>query len=126
MSIIVSALAPSIQRENEDDEPYPDSITRVLHPCTCLSSKNMSRGMEATLFAIPMSISNGDSSIGGLICSGLMQLFGVTKDNFDNLAMLILMVLYNIRYLIVLGLVPRDNLIAMSKRYVDVAQMKSS
>jgi hypothetical protein len=46
-------------------------------------------GMKATLFATFMSISNGGRVVEGLIGAGLTQVFGVTKDRFDNLAYLI-------------------------------------
>jgi hypothetical protein len=45
--------------------------------------------MEATLFTTLMSISNGGRVVGGRIGASLTQVFGVTKDRFDNLAYLI-------------------------------------
>nr|DAD19580.1 TPA_asm: hypothetical protein HUJ06_021043 [Nelumbo nucifera] len=58
-------------------------------PVLVLAARLCPEGMEATLFATLMSISNGGSVVGGLIGAGLTQVFGVTKDNFDNLALLI-------------------------------------
>lgn len=75
-----------------------------------LAAKICPQGMEATLFATLMSISNGGSVLGGLIGAGLTQVFGVTKDNFNNLVFLI--VLCNLSSLLplpLLGLLPRDN-----------------
>lgn len=75
-----------------------------------LAAKICPQGMEATLFATLMSISNGGSVLGGLIGAGLTQVFGVTKDNFNNLVFLI--VLCNLSSLLplpLLGLLPRDS-----------------
>ncbi|KAJ9182128.1 hypothetical protein P3X46_006154 [Hevea brasiliensis] len=55
-------------------------------PVLVLAVKLCPERMEATLFATLMSVSNGGSVHGGLIGAGLTQLFGVTKDSFDNLA----------------------------------------
>ncbi|GER31063.1 major facilitator superfamily protein [Striga asiatica] len=60
-------------------------------PVLVLAAKLCPEGMEATLFATLMSISNGGSVLGGLIGAGLTQLFGVTKDKFDNLTWLIIL-----------------------------------
>ncbi|CAA0806603.1 Folate-biopterin transporter 1- chloroplastic [Striga hermonthica] len=60
-------------------------------PVLVLAAKLCPEGMEATLFATLMSISNGGSVLGGLIGAGLTQLFGVTKDKFDNLTCLIIL-----------------------------------
>ncbi|KAG2721816.1 hypothetical protein I3760_02G098800 [Carya illinoinensis] len=79
-------------------------------PVLVLAARLCPEGMEATLFATLMSISNGGSVLGGLIGAGLTQLFGVTRDRFDNLASLI--VLCNLSSLLplpLLGLLPRDN-----------------
>ncbi|XP_022849581.1 folate-biopterin transporter 1, chloroplastic isoform X2 [Olea europaea var. sylvestris] len=79
-------------------------------PVLVLAAKICPQGMEATLFATLMSISNGGSVLGGLIGAGLTQVFGVTKDNFNNLVFLI--VLCNLSSLLplpLLGLLPRDN-----------------
>lgn len=78
-------------------------------PVLVLAARLCPEGMEATLFATLMSISNGGSVLGGLIGAGLTQLFGVTKDSFDNLAFLV--VLCNLSSLLplpLLGLLPRD------------------
>lgn len=60
-------------------------------PVLVLAARLCPEGMEATLFATLMSISNGGSLLGGLIGAGLTQLFGVTKDSFDNLSTLIIL-----------------------------------
>lgn len=60
-------------------------------PVLVLAARLCPRGMEATLFATLMSISNGGSVLGGLIGAGLTQLFGITKDQFNNLAALIIL-----------------------------------
>lgn len=60
-------------------------------PVLVLAAKLCPEGMEATLFATLMSISNGGSVLGGLIGAGLTQMFGVTKDSFDNLSTLIIL-----------------------------------
>ena len=46
--------------------------------------------MEATLFATLMSILNGGGFVGGALGSLLTGWLGVTSDNFDNLAVLVL------------------------------------
>ncbi|KAK6117175.1 hypothetical protein DH2020_049054 [Rehmannia glutinosa] len=78
-------------------------------PVLVLAAKICPEGMEATLFATLMSISNGGSVLGGLIGAGLTQLFGVTKDRFDNLTFLIILCnLSSLLPLPLLGLLPED------------------
>lgn len=79
-------------------------------PVLVLAARICPQGMEATLFATLMSISNGGGVLGGLIGAGLTQIFGVTRERFDNLAALI--VLCNVSSLLplpLLGLLPRDD-----------------
>ncbi|KAF5789676.1 putative major facilitator superfamily domain, MFS transporter superfamily [Helianthus annuus] len=59
-------------------------------PVLVLAARLCPEGMEATLFATLMSISNGGSVLGGLFGAGLTQVLGITKDSFDNLALLII------------------------------------
>ncbi|KAF3457121.1 hypothetical protein FNV43_RR01778 [Rhamnella rubrinervis] len=95
-------------------------------PVLVLAARLCPEGMEATLFATLMSISNGGSVLGGLIGAGLTQLFGITKDSFDNLTFLI--ILCNISSLLplpLLGLLPRDNLDAEPEESSDI-EMKSN
>ncbi|KAL3642006.1 hypothetical protein CASFOL_012821 [Castilleja foliolosa] len=78
-------------------------------PVLILAAKICPEGMEATLFATLMSISNGGSVVGGMIGAGLTQLFGVTKDEFDNLTYLIILCnLSSLLPLNLLSLLPRD------------------
>uniref|UniRef100_A0A0A9HT83 Major facilitator superfamily (MFS) profile domain-containing protein n=1 Tax=Arundo donax TaxID=35708 RepID=A0A0A9HT83_ARUDO len=58
-------------------------------PVLVLAAKLCPPGVEATLFATLMSISNAGGIAGGLVGTGLTQLLGVTRDNFGNLALLI-------------------------------------
>lgn len=79
-------------------------------PVLVLAAKLCPSGMEATLFATLMSISNGGSVTGGLIGAGLTKVLGVTKDNFTNLSLLL--VLCNLSSLLplpLLGLLPKEN-----------------
>lgn len=95
-------------------------------PVLVLAARLCPEGMEATLFATLMSISNGGSVLGGLFGAGLTQVFGITKDRFDNLAILI--VLCNLSSLLplpLLGLLPNDNPDAKLKESNDI-EMKSS
>ncbi|CAI9118441.1 OLC1v1020013C1 [Oldenlandia corymbosa var. corymbosa] len=95
-------------------------------PVLVLAARICPEGMEATLFATLMSISNGGSVLGGLIGAGLTQIFGVTKDRFDNLAFLI--VLCNLSSLLplpLLGLLPGDEPSATVKETGDI-EMKSN
>ncbi|XWS13660.1 hypothetical protein CRYUN_Cryun36dG0057300 [Craigia yunnanensis] len=95
-------------------------------PVLVLAAKLCPEGMEATLFATLMSISNGGSVIGGLIGAGLTQVFGVTNDKFDNLATLIILCnLSSLLPLPLLGLLPRDDSNTVSKENVDI-EMKSN
>ncbi|XP_020256089.1 folate-biopterin transporter 1, chloroplastic [Asparagus officinalis] len=78
-------------------------------PVLVLAARLCPSGMEATLFATLMSISNGGSVSGGLFGAGLTQLLGVTKDSFSNLALLITICnLSSLLPLPLLGLLPRD------------------
>ncbi|KAK2980611.1 hypothetical protein RJ640_011419 [Escallonia rubra] len=95
-------------------------------PVLVLAARLCPEGMEATLFATLMSVSNGGSVIGGLIGAGLTQLFGVTKDRFDNLAFLIILCnLSSLLPLPLLGLLPSDKGDATSKESGDI-EIKSS
>ncbi|GJN23040.1 hypothetical protein PR202_gb10656 [Eleusine coracana subsp. coracana] len=58
-------------------------------PVLVLAAKLCPPGVEATLFATLMSISNAGGVAGGLVGAGLTQLLGVTRDDFGNLALLI-------------------------------------
>ncbi|KAL5712579.1 hypothetical protein ACHQM5_014738 [Ranunculus cassubicifolius] len=95
-------------------------------PVLVLAARLCPEGMEATLFATLMSISNGGSVVGGLMGAGLTELFGVRKDSFDNLAYLI--VLCNLSSLLplpLLGLLPKENEEASNIESGDI-EMKSS
>ncbi|KAG9158385.1 hypothetical protein Leryth_013123 [Lithospermum erythrorhizon] len=90
-------------------------------PVLVLAARLCPEGMEATLFATLMSISNGGSVLGGLIGAGLTQVFGVTKDRFDNLILLIVVCnLTSLLPLPLLGLLPKDNTTALPKDRTDV------
>ena len=58
-------------------------------PVLVLAAKLCPTGVEATLFATLMSMLNGGSFLGSAMGSGLTELFGVTAENFDNLAPLV-------------------------------------
>ncbi|KAH0665906.1 hypothetical protein KY285_027112 [Solanum tuberosum] len=78
-------------------------------PALVLAARICPLGMEATFFATLMSIANGGSILGGLLGAGLTHIFGVTKDKFDNLALLIIICnLSTLLPLPLLGLLPRD------------------
>lgn len=95
-------------------------------PVLVLAAKLCPEGMEATLFATLMSVSNGGSVLGGLMGAGLTQFFGITRDKFDNLALLI--ILCNISSLLplpLLGLLPADNVSSETEVSEDI-EMKSN
>ncbi|KAJ1293230.1 hypothetical protein BS78_01G052400 [Paspalum vaginatum] len=78
-------------------------------PVLVLAAKLCPLGVEATLFATLMSISNAGSVAGGLVGAGLTQFLGVTRDNFENLALLI--AICNVSSLLplpLLGLLPDE------------------
>ncbi|KAH9547140.1 hypothetical protein CY35_11G019600 [Sphagnum magellanicum] len=79
-------------------------------PILVLAARLCPPGVEATLFATLMSISNGGAVLGGLIGAVLTQLLGVTSENFQNLALLL--VLCNVSSLLplpFLGLLPTES-----------------
>ncbi|KAK7391065.1 hypothetical protein VNO78_19387 [Psophocarpus tetragonolobus] len=95
-------------------------------PVLVLAAKLCPEGMEATLFATLMSVSNGGSVVGGLFGAGLTQLFGITKDRFDNLAALIILCnLSSLLPLPLLGLLLSDNPDANPEENSDI-EMKSN
>ncbi|GER32269.1 major facilitator superfamily protein [Striga asiatica] len=95
-------------------------------PVLVLAAKICPEGMEATLFATLMSISNGGSVLGGLMGAGLTQLFGVTKDEFVNLTCLIVVCnLSSLLPLPLLGLLPQEISYVDSEESGDT-EMKSS
>ncbi|KAH9618773.1 hypothetical protein KSS87_008060 [Heliosperma pusillum] len=80
-------------------------------PILVLAAKLCPEGVEATLFATLMSISNAGSVLGGLFGAGLTQVFGVTRDRFDNLAALIILCnLSSLLPLPLLGFLNSENL----------------
>ncbi|RVX22082.1 Folate-biopterin transporter 1, chloroplastic [Vitis vinifera] len=94
-------------------------------PVLVLAARLCPQGMEATLFATLMSISNGGSVVGGLVGAGLTQLFGVTKDSFDNLTFLIILCnLSSLLPLPLLGLLPQDNPDDASTKETEDIEMK--
>lgn len=96
-------------------------------PVLVLAAKLCPQGMEATLFATLMSILNGGFVLGGLLGAGLTQLFGVTKDKFDNLAFLIILCnLSSLLPLPLLGLLPQDDSDANSEGSGGDIEMKSN
>lgn len=95
-------------------------------PVLVLAARLCPEDMEATLFATLMSVCNGGSVLGGLIGAGLTQVFGVTKDKFDNLALLIILCnLSSLLPLPLLGLLPKDDSDVNSKGTDDI-EMKSN
>ncbi|RLN16985.1 folate-biopterin transporter 1, chloroplastic-like [Panicum miliaceum] len=79
-------------------------------PVLVLAAKVCPPGVEATLFATLMSISNAGSVAGGLVGAGLTQFLGVTRDNFENLALLIAVCnLTSLLPLPLLGLLPDES-----------------
>lgn len=58
-------------------------------PILVLAARLCPPGVEATLFATLMSISNGGGLTGGVLGAGLTEFLGVTSKNFDNLALLL-------------------------------------
>lgn len=60
-------------------------------PILVLAARLCPPGVEATLFATLMSISNGGGVAGGVLGAGLTELLGVTSHNFDNLALLLVL-----------------------------------
>ncbi|CAB4261533.1 unnamed protein product [Prunus armeniaca] len=98
-------------------------------PVLVLAAKLCPEGVEATLFATLMSISNAGSVLGGLMGAGLTQLLGITKDQYDNLALLIILCnLSSLLPLPLLGLLPGDHLDAKpeeSTEDIDI-EMKSN
>ncbi|KMS98840.1 hypothetical protein BVRB_3g068210 [Beta vulgaris subsp. vulgaris] len=95
-------------------------------PILVLAAKLCPEGVEATLFATLMSISNAGSVLGGLIGAGLTQGFGVTKDSFDNLATLIILCnLSSLLPLPLLSLLPADDFDGKTNEENDI-EMKSN
>lgn len=58
-------------------------------PILVLAARLCPPGVEATLFATLMSISNGANVTGGFFGAGLTKLLGVTSQNFEHLALLL-------------------------------------
>ncbi|CAL4927798.1 unnamed protein product [Urochloa decumbens] len=79
-------------------------------PVLVLAAKLCPPGVEATLFATLMSISNAGGVTGGLVGAGLTQFLGVSRDNFENLALLIALCnLTSLLPLPLLGLLPDES-----------------
>ncbi|KAL9237634.1 hypothetical protein vseg_012160 [Gypsophila vaccaria] len=95
-------------------------------PILVLAAKLCPEGVEATLFATLMSISNAGSVVGGLMGAGLTQVFGVTRDRFDNLAALIILCnLSSLLPLPLLSLLPTEDFDTETNDDTDV-EMKAN
>ncbi|CAL9104651.1 unnamed protein product [Musa textilis] len=93
-------------------------------PVLVLAARLCPSGVEATLFATLMSISNAGGVTGGLLGAGFTQLLGVTKDNFENLALLIVICnLSSMLPLPLLRLLPEDE---EELKNLDIEQAKSN
>eukprot|EP00246_Nothoceros_aenigmaticus_P000865 TRINITY_DN1109_c0_g1_i4.p1 TRINITY_DN1109_c0_g1~~TRINITY_DN1109_c0_g1_i4.p1 ORF type:complete len:329 (-),score=48.90 TRINITY_DN1109_c0_g1_i4:258-1244(-) len=91
-------------------------------PILVLAARLCPPGVEATLFATLMSISNGAGVTGGLLGAGLTELLGVTSQNFEHLA--ILLILCNLSSLFplpFLGLLPSESDLAAAVEKADKA-----
>eukprot|EP00899_Mesostigma_viride_P010345 jgi/Mesvir1/19311/Mv10378-RA.1 len=73
-------------------------------PVLVLAARICPPGVEATLFAALMSISNGAGMVGGFMGAGLTKYLGVTSDNFTNLGLLV--IICNLSSLLPLPLLP--------------------
>ncbi|XP_068635040.1 folate-biopterin transporter 1, chloroplastic [Aristolochia californica] len=94
-------------------------------PVLVLAARICPEGIEATLFATLMSISNAGGLTGGLLGAGLTQIFGVTKDNFDHLGLLILICnLSSLLPLPLLRLLPSESAETASMRNTDLEETK--
>lgn len=90
-------------------------------PVLVLAARLCPEGMEATLFATLMSVFNGGNLLGGLIGAALTQLFGITKDTFNNLTTLVIICnLSSLLPLPLLGLLPEETPDPTSKHSSDV------
>lgn len=79
-------------------------------PVLVLAARVCPPGIEATLFASLMSISNGAGVVGGLVGAGLTQALHVTSTDFDNLALLLVICNFSsLLALPLLGLLPNDD-----------------
>lgn len=96
-------------------------------PVLVLAAKLCPPGLEATLFATLMSISNGGGVAGGIVGAWLTGILGITGENFNNLAMLI--VLCNLSSLLplpFLGLLPSETDLATAVEDAQKALSESS
>lgn len=84
--------------------------------CRGVNCAGYSQGVEASLFATLMSLSNGGSFAGTFIGSILTSLFGVTSSDFSHLAALVACCsLSSLLPLTLLHLVPDDLMDADAK-----------
>lgn len=93
-------------------------------PVLVLAARLCPEGMEATLFATLMSVSNGGSVLGGLFGAGLTQVMGITKDRFDSLPLLIILCNFSsLLPLPLLHLLPHDDKLPNQDVAVDVVDV---
>ena len=90
-------------------------------PVLVLAAKLCPEGVEASLFALLMSILNGGSFTAQALGGGLTRLFGVTSDDFTNLAPLVTVcVLSSLIPLFFLRLLPSGNMQNMQEKSTKV------
>ncbi|KAG0569944.1 hypothetical protein M758_6G122600 [Ceratodon purpureus] len=79
-------------------------------PILVLAARLCPPGVEATLFATLMSISNAANVTGGFFGAGLTKILGVTSQNFQHLALLLIICnLSSLLPLPFLGLLPSES-----------------
>jgi len=89
-------------------------------PVLVLAARLCPEGVEATLFATLMSILNGGAFLGSALGSVLTGMFGVTADDYSNLAPLVLVcTLMTLAPLPLLRLVPDDDDSGRRKKFDD-------
>ena len=76
-------------------------------PVLVMAAQLCPEGVEATLFAVLMSVLNAASALGKALGAGLTAALGVTADNFRNLIWLVLICnLLALLPLVFIGLIP--------------------
>ncbi|RZR85296.1 hypothetical protein BHM03_00012254 [Ensete ventricosum] len=116
------APSPCANRRNVSPRREKERGDASFMPVLVLAARLCPAGVEATLFATLMSISNAGSVTGGLIGAGFTQLLGVTKDSFENLALLVIICnLSSLLPLPLLGLLPEER---EESKNVDIEQAK--
>lgn len=93
------------------DKAASNAVSRLqLLPLLVMASKLCPPGIEGTLFAFLMSVSNFGAHVGVWFGAGVLHFLGISRENFDNLWIaVVIRTVFRLSPIFFLFLVPEGN-----------------